>query len=283
LIVSVILSYFLFQFSSTPEKTRLQHQAKGIVKPREISLVPPDTERIINESSSSPLSRDCPYRSFSDLSAEDLAPRKGQRHMVAPPEGGTQTLVCCKTTVGPWNIVIHHKWAPLGAAKFLEMVRVGYFSSQIPLMRCMKNFLCQFGLAGDPELNKKYRSSMMDDPNWLPEGPMHRQNEDGVKRFAKGYLAYAGAGPNTRGNQFIVSLTNVGPLAGGSPWEVPWGELVGKHSFETLNKIYTGYGEKGPSQGLISRTGVTEDIRQNFPKMDYITSCEVMDNRVVKD
>lgn len=71
-------------------------------------------------------------------------------------------------------------------------------------MRCIKNFLCQFGIAGIPSETERYsgpQHKMMDDPNWLPEGPTHRTNELGVKRFAKGFLAYAGAGPNTRGVQ----------------------------------------------------------------------------------
>jgi len=254
----------------------LRKQAIGNSKPAQTTFIQHDEEM-----NASPTV--CPYRSFADLSNDELIPTKGKRHMVDPPRGGSQTLVCCQTTVGPWSIVVHEKWAPMGAAKFLKMVRVRYFSTQVPLMRCLKGFLCQFGLAGEPEVNKKYRSSMEDDPNWLPEGPTHRQNEDGVKRFAKGYLAYAGAGPNSRSNQFIVSLDNVGPLAGGSPWEVPWGELVGHHSFETLNKIYTGYGEKGPSQGLISRTGVTKDVRQDFPKMDYVTACEIVDTRIAEE
>ena len=71
-------------------------------------------------------------------------------------------------------------------------------------MRCIKNFLCQFGIAGIPSETERYsgpQHKMTDDPNWLPEGPTHRTNELGVKRFAKGFLAYAGAGPNTRGVQ----------------------------------------------------------------------------------
>jgi cyclophilin family peptidyl-prolyl cis-trans isomerase len=203
--------------------------------------------------------------------------------MVDPPIGGKLTLVCCQTTIGPWNILVHHKWAPHGAARFVEMVRRQYFSSQVPLMRCLRGFLCQFGLSGSPQLNKEYRISFADDPNWLPEGPDHRENSDGVKRFAHGYLAYAGAGPNSRGNQFIVSLANVGPLAGGSPWEVPWGELVGSHSFEALRKVYTGYGEKGPTQGKISSEGITDEVRQRFPKLDYVTACEVVDEGVQEE
>mmetsp|Transcript_28307 Transcript_28307/g.41820 ORF Transcript_28307/g.41820 Transcript_28307/m.41820 type:complete len:296 (-) Transcript_28307:800-1687(-) len=259
------------------EKEQLRKQANGSSKPVQVMFVSQDNQGLDTSPSA------CVYASFSDLSHDELDPRKGERHMVDPPKGGSQTLVCCQTTVGPWSIVVHDKWAPIGAARFLKMVSVGYFSTQVPLMRCLKNFICQFGLAGDPQVNKQYRSSMQDDPNWLPEGPTHRENENGIKRFSKGYLAYAGAGSNSRGNQFIVSLENVGPLAGGSPWEVPWGELVGQHSFETLSKIYTGYGEKGPSQGLIGRTGVTEDVRKDFPKMDYITSCEIVDKRMMED
>jgi len=57
-------------------------------------------------------------------------------------------------------------------------------------MRCVKNFLCQFGIAGKPQLNKF--KPLEDDPNWLPEGPTHRKNDKGVKRFNRGFLAYAG-------------------------------------------------------------------------------------------
>jgi hypothetical protein len=91
--------------------------------------------------------------------------------------------------------------------------------SEIPLFRCIQNFICQFGLSSDASLSKLFKKSIQDDKNWLPEGPAHREHE-GVKRFAKGYIAYAGGGKNSRNNQLIISLTDVGALAGGSPWEV---------------------------------------------------------------
>jgi peptidyl-prolyl cis-trans isomerase A (cyclophilin A) len=226
------------------------------------------------------LDRKCPYMSLSDLTESELSPREGERHMVNPPSDGKITLVCCQTTVGPWNIAVHNNWAPLGAERFLTMVNSGYFSARVPLMRCIHDFICQFGLSGDPQVTKQYRESFHDDPPWLPLGPTHRQNENGIKRFAKGYLAYAGAGPNSRGNQFIVSLVNDGPLAGGNPWEVPWGELVGQHSFEALDRVYYGYGEDGPSQGFITNQGInTGEVQDKFPKMDYINSCEVLDEK----
>lgn len=222
-------------------------------------------------------------RSLKDLTPEELHPHAGpHRHLVDPPPDNDPshplTLVECQTTKGPLHIAVHPTWAPLGAAHFLDMVESEYFSSKVALMRCIRGFLCQFGLPGDPTLNKKYRKGIPDDPNWLPEGPDHRKNEAGVKRFAKGYLAYAGGGKNSRGNQLIVALKDNERLAGGSPWEVPWGELVGKASYETLDKIYTGYGEKGPSQGRLSKEGSSEAVAKDFPMLDYVTSCTVLDS-----
>ena len=225
--------------------------------------------------SSSSTTTTCPYTSLSQLTPEERFPRQGMRHQVNPPQGGRVTLVCCQTTKGPWSIAVHGRWAPRGAQRFLSMVRGNYFSNKVPLMRCVRNFLCQFGLAGKE--SQAFDHRLPDDPNWLPEGPEHKVNADGVKRFAQGYLAYAGSGADSRGVQLIVSLQANPRLGGGSPWEVPWGELVGAHSFETLSKIYTGYGEHGPSQGLLRREGASPGVAKDFPLLDYITSCQVVD------
>jgi len=102
-------------------------------------------------------------------------------------------------------------------------------------------------------------------------------------RHRKGYLAYAGAGHHSRGVQLIVALADNERLAGGSPWEVPWGEVVGP-SLSTLGEIYTGYGDKGPSQSDLSRRGFDDQLRHQFPNLDSILSCfrvVVDDNRTI--
>jgi cyclophilin family peptidyl-prolyl cis-trans isomerase len=220
---------------------------------------------------------ECQYHSISELSTEQTQPQANHRHMVTPPRGGKLSLVCCETTKGPLSIVAHHAWAPLGAARFMEMVTSGYFNHGVPMMRCIPNFLCQFGLSAHVDHLKDFDTTFEDDPNWLPEGPTHRENALGVKRFAQGYLAYAGSGNHSRNKQLIVALQPNGPLAGGSPWEVPWGELVGDKSFDTLSKIYTGYGDQGPSQGKLHNHGMTEDMKKAFPDLDYIQKCQLMD------
>jgi len=162
------------------------------------------------------------------------------RHIVPPPDGPI-ALVCCATTKGPLSIAVHPRWAPRGAQRFMDMVRHGHFNDGVPMMRCLSDFLCQFGLSANASRNARAAwPALADDPPWLPHGPKYRSDASGGQRFKTGYLAYAGAGANTRGQQLIVANHDDCCLAGGSPWEVPIGELVGAASFRTLARIYTG-------------------------------------------
>ena len=170
------------------------------------------------------------------------------RHRATPPAGNVD-LVCCLTTKGALNIAVHPSWAPIGASNFLNMVESGYFNeARVPMMRALKGFLIQFGLSSSPATQKHYETTYLkgkgglkDDPQWLPEGPPGRRDESGTKRFQRGYLAYAGAGKNSRGTQLIVALEDNEYLGGGSPWEVPWGHLFGEQSYRVLDSFYTGY------------------------------------------
>jgi cyclophilin family peptidyl-prolyl cis-trans isomerase len=201
-----------------------------------------------------------------------------RKHIVAPPAGPV-TIVCCNSTKGVLTLEIHPTWAPNGAKRFLDMVRDNFFCTQVPMFRALKGFLIQFGLAGDPAVHKRYHSygNLKDDPPWLPFGPTGREI-NGVKRYQKGYLGYAGAGKNSRGTQLIVALEDNLYLGGGSPWEVPFGQVVGEESFHTLAQFYTGYGEK-PSQGKIMNRGAAY-VREEFPLLDFITECKIVKENV---
>ena len=61
--------------------------------------------------------------------------------------------------------------------------------------------------------------------------------------------------------------------------QVPWGEVVGTESFDTLSHIYRGYGEDGPSQGKLMRQGFSEELKQEFPLLDHVLTCRVVDER----
>lgn len=195
--------------------------------------------------------------------------------------------------LGPLNIAIHPTWAPVGAENFLNMVKTGFFSSNVGLFRAIKNFIVQFGLAGSPAVQRKFemeflQDNLKDDAQWLGKAgvildirsewiyenscSLLDRNGLGVPRFQQGYISYAGAGPDTRRTQLFFTFEDSAHL-GAAAWEVPFGQLVGEESFETLSKINTEYGED-PSQEKINYQG-NKYLEKEFPNLDYIESCEI--------
>eukprot|EP00959_Pyramimonas_sp_CCMP1952_P276597 5781732-Pyramimonas_sp.AAC.2 len=45
--------------------------------------------------------------------------------------------------------LVHPDWAPLGAERFLELVKTGFFNN-VGLTRVVQGFLVQFGIAAEP-------------------------------------------------------------------------------------------------------------------------------------
>mmetsp|Transcript_50114 Transcript_50114/g.121421 ORF Transcript_50114/g.121421 Transcript_50114/m.121421 type:complete len:338 (-) Transcript_50114:166-1179(-) len=231
----------------------------------------------------------CPVSSISSLSPEEIRPKAhntkdgspSSRYVVDPPSGGKLTLVCCSTTKGNFSALLHHRWAPKGVERLLSMIKSKYFDSEeeggspVPLFRCTD--ACQLGLSSNPNMTKRFDTRIDDDPLWLPTGPTNRVNEHGVKRYPGGIWTFAGSGPNSRTNQMVITLKANQFMGGGSPWEVPLGEFVGAQSFDVLSKWYTGYHEKGPSQKILRQQGVSSFVKQQWPLMDSILSCQIID------
>lgn len=233
----------------------------------------------------------CPFSKMSileDLTEEQRNPIVGNRWMVRPPPGGNLHLMCCDTTKGSFHILLHEKWAPIGVPHLLDMLERGYFETEIPLFRCTD--ACQFGLSSNASLTKRFNKRIPDDPLWLPTGPDNRfsKGPNPIKRYPKGVLTHAGGGKNSRSTQFVLTLKPNKFMGGGSPWEVPLGEVVekpdssSKHGDKdfvdvSLPDVYTGYGEKGPGQGLLHREGVSDAVREKWPLLDYVLQCSIVD------
>ena len=192
-------------------------------------------------------------------------------------ERGATTRLHCETTAGPLVIDIHANWAPLGSQRFLDMVNTGFFSSRVGLFRAVKNFLCQTGVPGDPAVHQQWRQKgrIKDDPQWL--------DLTGQKQALKrGYLAFAGSGPDSRTTEFFFAFRDL--KLGFQPWEVPFGELVGEASYAALDRFYAGYGDmrafggQAPAQGQIYRRGAAY-LDEEFPLLDFMTSCEEVEGK----
>ena len=185
--------------------------------------------------------------------------------------------VFCRSTKGDILIQVNPSWAPLGAARFLELVQAGFFSAAggIELFRTVKNFIAQFGIAGDPAVHKLWisRGRIQDDPQWL--------DMKEKQRFKKGMISFAGGGENSRLTEMFIALTDV--RLGGAPHEVPFGQVI--QGLGVLDLWYDGYGDipqfggHAPLQGQMYSRG-NEYLRAEFPSLDYITECRIVNSDV---
>jgi peptidyl-prolyl cis-trans isomerase A (cyclophilin A) len=160
------------------------------------------------------------------------------------------------TTKGDVVIDVHRIWAPLGADRFYNLVRNGFFTNAA-FFRVVPNFIVQFGLSANPAVNKVWENAKIHD--------------DMVKESNKrGTLTFATAGPNTRTTQLFINLRDNAALD--AQGFAPFGEVV--EGMDVVDKIYPGYGER-PDQGKITDEGKAY-LDKNFPMLDRITAAKVL-------
>lgn len=167
-----------------------------------------------------------------------------------------------ETTKGAFVIEVVRADAPLGADRFYNLVKSGYFKD-VAFFRVIQGFMAQFGIHGDPKVSAAWR--------------MARIQDDPVKSGNKrGAISFAMAGPNTRTTQFFVNLVDNSRLD--SMGFSSFGKIV--EGMDVVDKINSEYGEGaprggGPAQGRIQEEGNTY-LKKDFPKLDYILSASVL-------
>jgi peptidyl-prolyl cis-trans isomerase A (cyclophilin A) len=160
------------------------------------------------------------------------------------------------TTKGDIVVEVTRAWAPIGADRFYNLVKHGFYNDAA-FFRIVPGFVVQFGLGANPEVNAAWKNAN------LKDDPVTQSNKPG-------YLTFATAGPNTRTTQLFINLGNNGPLDGQG--FAPFGQVTS--GMDVVQKLYGGYGEQ-PDQGSITRQGKAY-LDQNFPKMDRIETATII-------
>jgi peptidyl-prolyl cis-trans isomerase A (cyclophilin A) len=182
-------------------------------------------------------------------------PKKSAEAEPAKPSGPPIYNVRFETSKGPFTVEVHRDWAPLGAARFEELVQDGFYDNS-RFFRVVPNFIIQFGIAADPKMTKKWNKPIKDD---------EPTRTNGYKT-----LAFATAGPETRTTQVFINLRSNQVLdkQGFAPFAVV------TEGMDIVEKLYSGYGE-GPQQPRIERQG-NAYLTSSFPKLDYIKSAKII-------
>jgi peptidyl-prolyl cis-trans isomerase A (cyclophilin A) len=166
------------------------------------------------------------------------------------------------TSKGAFIVTVHRAWAPLGADRFYNLVKNGFYD-ECRFFRVLDGFMAQIGMNGDPAVQRAWQ------PARLQDDPVKESNK-------RGYVTFAHAGPNSRTTQFFINFgDNAASLdKQGFP---PIGQVT--TGMEVVDKLYSGYGEgaprgSGPSQGTIASEG-NAYLTKQFPKLDYVKKATI--------
>jgi len=168
------------------------------------------------------------------------------------------------TTKGDFVIEVTRDWAPNGADRFYNMVKIGYLNN-VAFFRNIEGFMVQFGINGDPAVNTKWKvSNIKDDPV--------------VESNKPGYVTFAQSGaPNSRSTQVFINFGDNSRLD--RDRFAPFGRVV--EGMDVVKSLYNGYGEGapqglGPNQGRVQAEG-NAYLKKSYPKLDYIKKAEIVE------
>src|SRR5271154_4538861 len=166
-----------------------------------------------------------------------------------------QYRVKLDTTKGPIVIEVKREWAPVGADRFYELVKSGFYD-EARFFTVAPGFVIQWGIARDPMLNSQWKDKV------IPDDPVKDSN-------LAGYVSFSSRGPNTRTTQVFINLANNMQLD--QSGFAAFGHVV--EGLDAVARIYSGYGEQ-PAQPMIESQGNIYLV-QNFPKLDYIKTARI--------
>ena len=168
-----------------------------------------------------------------------------------------------ETSGGDFVIEVNRDWAPVGADRFHELVSKGFFD-ECRFFRVVPGFMVQFGINGDPEVQKEWRFARIKDDR------VTQSNK-------KGYITFATSGPNSRTSQVFINFKDNRFLDGQG--FAPFGKVV--EGMEIVDKINSQYGED-PDQGMIQGSG-NKYLTKEFPKLDYVKKATIVEDAAVEE
>ena len=159
------------------------------------------------------------------------------------------------TSAGEFIVTVTRAWAPNGADRFYNLVKNGFYDGA-RFFRVVPNFMVQFGINGDPAIQRNWvNANIKDDPA-------------GVKSNAKGYITFANRGPNTRSTQVFINYKDNAFL---DKQFMPFGEVTtGMSAVEKINAAH----REEPDQGQIQTNG-NAYLNKAFPKLDFIKKATI--------
>jgi peptidyl-prolyl cis-trans isomerase A (cyclophilin A) len=168
-----------------------------------------------------------------------------------------------ETSKGDVLILVNRQWAPNGADRFYNLVKIGYFDGVV-FYRVIEGFMAQCGFNPDPTVTAAWLNA------YIPDDPVTQKNTRGMVTFAQP------GQPNARSTQIFINYGDNSYLKQHGAF-APFGKVIS--GMDVVDSLYAGYGEgpprgRGPNQARIAREG-NDYLTTNFPKLDAIIRATI--------
>jgi peptidyl-prolyl cis-trans isomerase A (cyclophilin A) len=163
------------------------------------------------------------------------------------------------TTQGAYVVTVHRSWAPIGADRFYNLVRSGFYDGNF-LFRVVPGFVVQWGINSAPTISKAWENAT------IPDDPVKHSNVRGTVAFA------AAPSPNTRTTQVFVNLGSNTNLD--SSGFAPFGEVTS--GMAVFGKLYSGYDDNPTNAQAEIQTQGAAFLQKTYPKLDRIKTATIV-------
>ncbi len=164
------------------------------------------------------------------------------------------------TTGGPFVIEVHRAWAPLAADRFYNLVKNGFYDDT-RFFRVLDGFMVQFGLNGDPDVQRPWQLANLRDE------PVTQSNTRGFVSFTRE------SAPHSRYTMIFINARDNSYLD--AEGFAPFGQVVS--GMEVVDALYSGYGRQNvPDQRRILREG-NAYLASEYPKLDSVTTATIVE------
>ena len=169
-----------------------------------------------------------------------------------------------ETSKGAFVIEVNRAWAPLGADRFYNLVKNGFYDGT-RFFRVRPGFVVQWGLNGDPAVQSAWRRANLQDD------PRVKSNRRGFVTFAKESL------PHTRSTQIFINYADNDHLD--AEGFVPFGQVVS--GMQIAERFFAPPRDKEPDQRRILTQG-NEYLQKEFPQLDFVKKATIVPDQPVR-
>ena len=168
-----------------------------------------------------------------------------------------------ETTKGTFVVEVHRDWAPIGADRFITLVRAGFFDDS-RFFRVRARYIAQFGIAGNPAVTREWSD------RYIRDDSVRTSN-------VRGTFAFAMTGPNLRNTQVYINLVDNRQLD--AQGFAPVGRVI--EGMEVVDSLYSGYGEDAGGGLRLGRQARmlnegNAHLDADFPKLDRLIRARVV-------